>query len=190
MRSAARIPLGEVISAAVGAPPNPRVQRTRSSASPRSSPLTRHPLGRAFAIALVLCGRLVVAEAQESQTTTPQVKADFGPPGPQGCSFTIGEIYTTRVGTQDGPAFPVVASPRAPRDASDGCTRTSGEVLISFLVTAQGTVQMPRILQSSGCKKADRRVLDAVRSWAYIPAYRAEKPAASAVVVLVPLEAR
>jgi hypothetical protein len=31
--------------------PNPRVQRTRSSASPPHSPLTRHPLGRILVIA-------------------------------------------------------------------------------------------------------------------------------------------
>ena len=30
---------------AVQQPPNPRVQRTRSSPSARHSPLTRHPLG-------------------------------------------------------------------------------------------------------------------------------------------------
>ena len=37
-------------------PPNPRVQRTRSSPSARSSPLTRHPLGRGKAGAALVIG--------------------------------------------------------------------------------------------------------------------------------------
>lgn len=36
---------GRVVISVSGQPPNPRVQRTRSSSSARHSPLTRHPLG-------------------------------------------------------------------------------------------------------------------------------------------------
>jgi hypothetical protein len=68
-----------------GKPPNPRVQRTRSSASPRGSPLTRNPLGgskRCF-LALTLlvthASCLSTAFAPKSDvSTTCRVKEELG----------------------------------------------------------------------------------------------------------------
>ena len=73
--------------------PNPRVQRTRSSASRRHSPLTRSPLGgRGFSVVLsVIClilvsGRLVATD-QGSSTPRLPVHVSVTADGPLGDTF-------------------------------------------------------------------------------------------------------
>src|SRR4051812_25720645 len=50
-------------------PPNPRVQRTRSSASPPHSPLTRHPLGGRITLVAVLAVSLGLASERPALVT-------------------------------------------------------------------------------------------------------------------------
>jgi hypothetical protein len=59
-------------------PPNPRVQRTRSSPSARHEPLTRHPLGaRSLAVAVVLALGLALG-CQDELPTEPGVSSLTG----------------------------------------------------------------------------------------------------------------
>jgi len=50
-------------------------------------------------------------------------------------------------------------------------------VTVSFVVTDQGNVEDARI-QSSGTPEIDTMVLDAIRTWRYIPAQKGGKPVA------------
>ena len=77
-------------------PPNPRVQRTRSSPSARSSPLTRHPLGgRMYLMALPIAAMVIVVVACASVGLVQvQLKTVSGGPV-SGAQVSIGGISAT-----------------------------------------------------------------------------------------------
>jgi len=94
-------------------PPNTRVQRTRSSASPPHSPLTRSPLGRPIALALLLLLGF-----------TPLQSAELPPPALEAIRESVfryemkecpwgeggeGTVYFLSQGTNDDPSSELLA---------------------------------------------------------------------------------
>jgi TonB family protein len=59
-----------------------------------------------------------------------------------------------------------------------GCNG-AGVFILRLTVTPQGTVVNPRIVRTSGCSAADRRVLEAAKSWQFWPARKNGKDVSS-----------
>ena len=75
------------------------------------------------------------------------------------------------------PACEITQPPRAltTPDPLLGASDAGTKVTVSFIVSTDGTVQSPLILESTGSYE-DRSVLQAVRAWRYRPATRGGVP--------------
>ena len=165
----------EVMLAFNSAAPNPRVQRTRSSASPRSSPLTRNPLGCApqRVIGAVL-GPLLVAMAFAGCTTVHDLE---GPPKPtlkyQAADGTwrddvekavVPPILLTRI----EPSWPVHL--RTPAN--------TGDVVLDVLVSQEGH-PLELNLKRGISKAMNEEAIGTVKKWRYKPATLGTEPVAA-----------
>ena len=112
-------------------PPNPRVQRTRSSAPPRSSPLTRHPLGGSrgmwpLVIAVLGLSLTSFAQGQEQRASRDQ---------PSGVEQAIRQLDKERIQAQIG-ADPVALDRIYADDfigvGPSGTVRTKAQVISDF----------------------------------------------------------
>ena len=101
-------------------PPNPRVQRTRSSPSALREPLTRHPLGGSKAIWCLM----VVATFASCAT------------GLDACKDIVGSKPV-----QQGP-------PAVPKEFWD--SHKDGTVVLEFRIGNEGSVIDPRVVSSPG----------------------------------------
>jgi TonB family protein len=69
-------------------------------------------------------------------------------------------------------------------EAFAGC-RHMGTPVVRMTVLADGSIARHQVVRSSGCAVADKRVVNAIRSWKYRPAIRKGKAVASPVTVTV-----
>ena len=69
-------------------------------------------------------------------------------------------------------------------EAFAGC-KHMGTPVVRMTVLADGSTARHRVIRTSGCTVADKRVVDAIRAWKYRPAIRKGKPVASPVTVTV-----
>ena len=69
-------------------------------------------------------------------------------------------------------------------DAFAGC-KHMGTPVVRMTVLADGSTARHKVVRTSGCALADKRVVDAIRSWKYRPAIRKGKAVASPVTVTV-----
>jgi TonB family protein len=64
----------------------------------------------------------------------------------------------------------------------EGCPR-AGMFIFRLTVTRTGAVSKVRILRGSGCAAADRRALQAVRAWQYLPARKNGRAVSARITV-------
>ena len=144
-------------------PPNPRVQRTRSSASPRSSPLTRHPLGHAMFSAAVVAAFLIGCA-----TTAPEPKSVLAYQALDGqWHDDVARVVAPVISKRVDPVWPP-----ALRDTSN-----QGIVVMKLLVSREGIVQDVVVMESVN-DAMDRQAVIAARQWGYTPATLDGEPVA------------
>ena len=140
--------------ASVGSP-NMRVQRTRSSASPPHSPLTRYPLGLLVVVLVCGSGSLIACTSTNQNSSPMAMPADV-------------------CGVQPANTDPAVTPPKivhrvqpqvVPGDPSPTYACLAGTV------QADGTVTDLKVLKASNGNVA-ARALAAAREWRYSPATR------------------
>jgi TonB family protein len=143
------------------AAPNTRVQRTRSSASPPRSPLTRHPLGDG-----IIIGVVVTLGAVRCSGSVQSASAG----SPPSAALAYQDASGTWHKDTSGVVLPVLqhhVSPVPPGlDRSDW---VSGTVFLKILVTKTGAVDQVVITKSLS-HAMDQEAVKAVRQWSYSPA--------------------
>jgi len=133
----------QALSAVVVLSPHPRVQRTRSSASPRSAPLTRHPSGlRKSLVGLLGVALIALAACVSTPRDTRSLCADLADPLPSGVS---------------PPKLIHHVAPTYPRWAPN-----PGNVCIRMVIKSDGSVADLKVVRSAS-PELDAAALDAVR---------------------------
>ena len=83
----------------------------------------------------------------------------------------VGRVYNNLASEVDTVAKRVSgSSPSYPSELPKLRSGDSASVTVSFVVTDEGDVAEPKIVESGGSKVLDEAVLSAVRSWKYSPA--------------------
>jgi TonB family protein len=159
--------------------PNTRVQRTRSSASPPHSPLTRRPLGAvgnrvaAVSIGISLC-LLLGASSSRKGASIQEASARYEASHP-GVLKVGGEVKPPKLIQRSNPDWEKI--PVAKR-------KYRGPIIVEAVITAKGEVLAPQVL-SEEQPNLDPLVLETVRQWKYEPATLKGKPVATFLTVTV-----
>ena len=140
-------------------PPNTRVQRTRSSASPPRSPLTRNPLGGRIAVAALL-SCLLVGMAAGTSTRSLDGAADSPAQKPVPVDVKCNELQAPVLTHRVEPRYPEYIRKE----------RWEGKVELHEIVGTDGKISDLAVRSSPGQPLSDLAV-EAVSQWRYTPAY-------------------
>ena len=104
---------------------------------------------------------------------------------------TVAALFLTAYGSDGAPSSPQDRRPELVAQEMPGLyevfagCKHMGTPVVRMMVLLDGSTARHRVIRTSGCTVADKRVVDAIRAWKYRPAIRKGTPVASPVTVTV-----